>query len=97
MNRVKILAQLGEEIEANLPSLGVWQQRGLAMLVFGLMAVGQGQLSKIAERVPEEGSYNTVRQRVKRWVSNREMSWVAVGSGVMRSLATNVFNTLRSY
>ena len=79
MNRVKILAQIGAEIEANLPSLGVWQGRGLAVLVFGLMALGQAQLSKIAEGVPEEGSYNTVRQRVKRWVSNREMRLEAVG------------------
>ena len=79
MNRIKILAQIGEEIEANLPSLGVWQRRGLAVLVFGLLGVGQAQLSKIAEGVPEEGSYNTVRQRVKRWVSHRERRWGGVG------------------
>ena len=69
----------GEQIEENLPSLGVWQRRGLAVLVFGLLTLGQAQLSKIAEGVPEEGSYNTVRQRVKRWVSNRDLSWVEVG------------------
>src|SRR5258708_40075917 len=79
MNREKMLAQHGEEIEENLPSLGGWQGRGLAVLVFGLMALGQAQLSKIAEGVPEEGSYNTVRQRVKRWVSNREIPLEAVG------------------
>jgi hypothetical protein len=79
MNGVKRLAQIGEEIEENLPSLGAWQRRGLAVLVFGLMALGHAQLSKIAEGVPEEGSYNTLRQRVKGWVSNRELPWVKVG------------------
>lgn len=79
MNRVKMLAQIEGEIEAKLLSLGVWQRRGLAVLVFGLMALGQAQLSKIAEGVPEEGSYNTVRQRVKGWVSK-----AALGLGEVR-------------
>ena len=78
MNHVKILAQIEEAIEANLASLGVWQQRGLALMVFGLMVLGQAQLSKIAEGVPEEGSYNGVRQRVKRWVRHREQPLNAV-------------------
>lgn len=73
MHRVKMLTQIGAEIEENLPSLGAWQSRGLAVLVGGLMALGQAQLSKIAEGIPEEGSYNTVRQRVKRWVSHRQL------------------------
>ena len=79
MNRIKMLAQIEGEIEANLPSLGVWQRRGLVVLVFGLIALGQAQLSKIAEGVPEAGRYNTVRQRVKRWVSQ-----AALGGGAMR-------------
>jgi len=69
MNRVKILAQIGEEIETKMLNLGVWQQRGLTVLVFGLLMLEKAQLSKIAEGAAEEGSYNTVRQRVKRWVS----------------------------
>ena len=47
-------------------------------MVFGLIALGQAQLSKIAEGVPEEGSYNTVRQRVKRWVNNAALPLNAV-------------------
>jgi DDE family transposase len=84
MNRAKMLTQIGEEIEENLPSLGVWQRRGLAVLVVGLLSLGQAQLSKIAEGVPEEGSYNTVRQRVKRWVSHSGQWVVAVGEEWIR-------------
>jgi hypothetical protein len=70
MNRQEMLAQIDQEIETNLPSLGFWQALGLGLMVLGLVGQGWSQLSKIAEEVPEEGSYNTVRQRVKRWVSN---------------------------
>jgi len=49
MNRVKILAQIGEEIEAYVVNLGAWQRQGLAVLVFGLLSLRQAQLSKIAE------------------------------------------------
>lgn len=52
MNRQETGAQIGQEIEARLASVGAWQQRGLAVLVFGLMASGQAQLSKIVEGVP---------------------------------------------
>lgn len=78
MNRQQMLTQLGAEIEENLPSLGAWQRRGLAVLVLGLLTLGQAQLSKIAEGVPEEGSYNTVRQRVKRWTHNQGLPMRAV-------------------
>ena len=49
MNRVKILAQIGEEIEAYVVNLGAWQGQGLAVLVFGLLSLRQAQLSKIGE------------------------------------------------
>ena len=75
MKRVNMLAQVMAEIEKNLPSLGAWQGKGLAVLVFGLRAGGKAQLSQIAEGVPDEGSYNTVRQRIKRWISNPRIGW----------------------
>ena len=79
MNRQHILTHLRTEIETNLPCLGAWQAAGLALLVFGLLGQGKAQLSQIAEGVPEEGSYNTVRQRVKRWVSNPRLPWRTLG------------------
>ncbi len=78
MNRQGMLAQIDQEIETNLPSLGFWQALGLGLMVLGLVGQGWSQLSKIAEEVPEEGSYNTVRQRVKRWVSNPRLDLTAV-------------------
>jgi hypothetical protein len=70
MNRQQMLAQIDQEIETNLPSLGFWQALRLGLIVLGLVGQGWSQLSKIAEEIPEEDSYNTVRQRVKRWVRN---------------------------
>ena len=37
MNRQKMLAQIGSEIETNMPSLGAWQRAGLALMVFSLL------------------------------------------------------------
>lgn len=84
MNRQKMLTQIGNEIETNLPSLGAWQAVGLAVLVFSLIAQGRAQVSKLAEGVPEEGSYNTVRQRLKRWLSNPRLNWERVGDEWVR-------------
>ena len=56
MNRQEMLTQIENEIEENLPRLGAWQGRGLAVLVFGLLCVRRAQLSQMAEGVPEEGS-----------------------------------------
>jgi len=54
---------------------------GLGLMVMGLVSEGWGHLSRIAEGIPEEGSYNTVRQRVKRWVSNPRLDVPGVCSG----------------
>jgi hypothetical protein len=70
VNRRTIINQLNQEIERNLPSLGAWQALGLALMVVGLVSEGRSQLSRIAEGIAEAGSYNTVRQRLKRWLSN---------------------------
>ena len=78
MNRQAMLTQLRTEIETNLSCLGAFQAAGLALLVFGLIGQGKAQLSQIAEGVAEEGSYNTVRQRVKRWLSNPRLPWTGL-------------------
>ena len=61
-------------------------------MVVGLVSQGWAQVSRIAEGVPEAGRYNTVRQRVKRWVSNDRLDLTAVReewiSWVWRSLGT---------
>jgi len=80
MDRQDALYQLDGQIKENLPSLGAWQMLGLGLMVLGLVSEGWGHLSRIAEGIPEEGSYNTVRQRVKRWVSNPRLDVPAVCS-----------------
>ena len=78
MNRELMLTQVAEEIEKNLPSLGVWQGVGLALMVYSLLKGGHSQISQLAEGLSQEGSYNTVRQRLKRWVSNPRLNWQGV-------------------
>ena len=41
MNRMKMLTQLETEIEAHLPSLGMWQMKGVALLVLSLLVQGK--------------------------------------------------------
>ena len=50
-------------------------------MVLGLVSEGWGHLRKIAEGIPEEGSYNTVRQRIKHWVSNPQLGVADVWRG----------------
>ena len=64
------LYRLSAESEQRFPSLGKWQARGLALACWGLIIQEQCQLSRMAEALPEWGVFNTVRQRLKRWISN---------------------------
>lgn len=64
------LYRLSAEIEQRFPSLGKWQAKGLALACWGLIIQEQCQLSRMAESLPEWGAFNTVRQRLKRWISN---------------------------
>lgn len=64
------LYRLSVEIERRFPSLGKWQAKGLALACWGLIIQEQCQLSRIAEALPEWGVFNTVRQRLKRWIRN---------------------------
>ncbi len=92
MNRARMVTQFSGQIERHLPSLGAWQAVGLAVMVVGLVSQGWAQLSRIAEGIPEAGRYNTVRQRVKRWVSNDRLDLTKVREEwigwVWRSLGT---------
>ena len=64
------LYRLSAEIEQRFPSLGKWQAKGLALACWGLIIQEQCQVSRMAEALPEWGAFNTVRQRLKRWISN---------------------------
>lgn len=43
---------------------------GISVSVLGLILQERCQISRMAEALPEWGAFNTVRQRLKRWVSN---------------------------
>lgn len=96
MNRQEGLYQIETMLVENLPSLGRRQALGLAVLVLGLVSEGWIHLSRIAEGASEAGGYNTVRQRAKRWVSNRQANmdrvkeewvrWVWAGYGNRRAV-----------
>ena len=58
------------EIEQRFPSLGKWQALGLALACLGLVMERQCHLTRIAEGLPAVGAFNTVKQRLKRWVNN---------------------------
>lgn len=62
--------QLSQEIEQHLPSLGKWQALGLALLCVGMAVADSSQAGRVAERLVEWGSVNTVKQRLKRWLRN---------------------------
>lgn len=64
------LYRLSAEIEQHFPSLGKWQAKGLALACWGLVLQQQCQISRMAEALPEWGVFNTVRQRLKRWMTN---------------------------
>jgi hypothetical protein len=67
------LYRLRGEIEHRFPSLGKWQAKGLALACWGLILQEQCQISRMAEALPEWGAFNTVRQRLKRWLNNPRM------------------------
>ena len=73
MNRAE-LYRLSAEIERRFPSLGKWQAKGLALVCWGLILQERCQISRIAEALPEWGAFNTVRQRLKRWLNNPRIS-----------------------
>lgn len=64
------LYRLSSEIERRFPSLGKWQAMGLALACWGIILQEHCQISRMAEALPEWGAFNTVRQRLKRWISN---------------------------
>jgi hypothetical protein len=69
--------QLQAEIEQRLPSLGKWQALGLTLMVLAI-AVQEGcHLSQLAEQLPDWGGFNTVKQRLKRWVQNPRLNVTA--------------------
>lgn len=69
MNR-NIVYRLGDELAQHLPILSGKQARGLAVACAGLSVEKHCGLSRMAEGIPEMGSVNTVRQRLKRWISD---------------------------
>jgi len=66
----EIVYRLRTELADHLPSLNRWQVSGLAVACAALSLEKHCSLSRMAEAVPELGSVNTVRQRLKRWVQN---------------------------
>lgn len=68
------LYRLQAEVEHRFPSLGTWQAKGLALAVLGLLLQQQCGLSKMAEALPEVGAFHTVKQRLKRWMSNERIA-----------------------
>lgn len=83
MNRTQVY-QLSAELAQQLPSLKRKQADGLAMACAGLSQGKHCGLSRMAESIPEMGSVNTVRQRLKRWVKDETLcvqsvceEWVA--------------------
>lgn len=73
MNR-EIVYRLGEELAQHLPSLSEKQVNGLAIACAGLSMEKHCGLSRMAEGIPEMGSVNTVRQRLKRWLKDVTLS-----------------------
>jgi len=73
------LYRLSREIEQHFPSLGKWQATGLALICWGLMLQERCQISRLAEALPEWGAFNTVRQRLKRWISNPRIRMTHTG------------------
>jgi hypothetical protein len=70
--------QVQAEIERHLPSLGKWQASGLALVVLGILAQEHCHLSQLAEHLPSWGAFNTVKQRLKRWVQNPRLKVTTV-------------------
>lgn len=77
MNR-DIVYRLGDELGQHLPSLSKKQATGLAVACAGLSVEKHCGLSRIAEGIPEMGSVNTVRQRLKRWLGDATLGVMEV-------------------
>jgi hypothetical protein len=64
---------LRQLIAQHFPSLGKWQAIGLTLACIGLVLEKHCGLSRMAEALPQVGCANTVKQRLKRWVSNERI------------------------
>lgn len=71
---LNLLYRWHETIRSQLTCLGYWQSLGLALLSLGIAISRQCHLSKIAEALPEIGTLEAVEKRLKRWLSNDEIS-----------------------
>ncbi len=77
MNPVTVY-QLEDEIRQHLPSLSQAQARGLLLMCLGIILQEGCHLSRLAENLPDWGAVNTVKQRLKRWISNDQINLTRV-------------------
>lgn len=58
------------EIARQMPSLGKWQAKGLALFSLGVIWSERSTLTKVAEKLGHFGSADSLERRFQRWVSN---------------------------
>lgn len=85
----KLVYRLEETVGEVFPFLGKWQLRGLLISVLAVMSNRQCQIGVLAEDLPEFGSPNTVKKRLKRWLCNPRIDTLALCYGWMRWVFAN--------
>lgn len=79
-----LLYRLEEELAPYFSELGHWQLRGMLLGVLGLLAQSNCHVSVMAEQLPAFGSANTVKTRLKRWLSNPRLDLMALSYAWMK-------------
>jgi hypothetical protein len=66
----KTLYQWMQQITQQMPSLGKWQAKGLALFSLGVIWSERSTLTKVAERLGMFGQADSLERRLQRWISN---------------------------
>lgn len=58
------------EIARQMPQLGKWQAKGLALFSLGVVWSEDSALTKVAEKLGNWGSADSLERRFQQWISN---------------------------
>ncbi len=65
-----LVYQWMQTIARQMPGLGKWQAKGLALFSLGVILAERSALTKVAERLGQFGGADSLERRFQRWVSN---------------------------